>query len=413
MNDNTDRLFSQRRSFLRYLASSPLLCGAMLESVPGMLFARDNPALLQADREMLIKSPEEALNLFDFERIASHSIPTSHFGYLTTGVDDDRTKNINHQAYADYYLRPRRLVDVRKIDMGNSLFEKDYASPIFLSPLASQKAFNAEGELATARAAGKMNFPMLLSTVSSTGIEEVNAAYGEPVIYQLYPATKWDITKKILRRVEAAGCKVLVLTVDVPISNRETLSRLIRQDDRDCQTCHQGIDEDLKRKPMFRGTGMNGLADLGFMFMNWDFVKRLKDETSMKLVLKGIVTAEDARLCLEHGVDGLVVSNHGGRAEESGRATIDSLTEIMPVIGNRIPVLIDGGVRRGTDVFKALALGASAVGIGRPYIWGLGAFGQPGVEKVLQLLQKELEISMKLAGTTSIQQIGQSYVGVK
>lgn len=413
MSDNTKQLFSRRRSFLRYLASSPVLCSAMLESVPAQLFAGDNRALLQADINSLIKSPEDALNLFDFERIASHSIPTSHFGYLTTGVDDDLTKNINHEAYGEYYLRPRRLVDVRKIDMKIKLFGKDYASPIFLSPLASQKAFNAEGELATARAAGKMKFPMLLSTVSSTGIEEVNTAYGEPVVYQLYPTPKWHITKKILRRVEAAGCEVLVLTVDVPISNRETLARLIRQDSRDCLTCHQGIDEDLKRKPMLRDTGLSGMADMNFMFIDWDYVKRLKDETGMKLVLKGIVTAEDARLCLEHGVDGLLVSNHGGRAEESGRATINSLTEIMPVIGDRIPVLIDGGVRRGTDVFKALALGASAVGIGRPYIWGLGSFGQPGVEKVLQLLQNELEISMKLAGTTSIGRIGQSSVGVK
>jgi isopentenyl diphosphate isomerase/L-lactate dehydrogenase-like FMN-dependent dehydrogenase len=303
-------------------------------------------------------------------------------------------------------------VNVTNIDMQISLFGERYASPIFLSPVASQKAFHPEGELATAGAARTMDFPMLLSTVTSTSISEVNNRLGKPSIYQLYPTTKWDITRQLLRRAEAAGSKVVVLTVDVPISNRETLKRLIRQDNRDCASCHQGVDEDIKRKPMFLGTGMSGIADMDLTFVDWDFVKRLRDETRMKLVLKGIVTWEDAELCLKSGVDGLVVSNHGGRAEESGRGTIDSLAEIMPIIGNKIPVLIDGGIRRGTDVFKALALGATAVGIGRPYLWGLGSFGQSGVEKVLKILQKELEITMQLAGTTSIGKIRRSHIGI-
>jgi isopentenyl diphosphate isomerase/L-lactate dehydrogenase-like FMN-dependent dehydrogenase len=408
MHNNINQTFKLRRSLLKYLAASPLLGATMLQCAS----AADNPALLKSDFEKIIESPDEALNLFDFHRVASQTIPASHYGYLTTGVDDDRTKNINHQSYSHYYLRPRRLVDVRKTDMSIELFGQRYASPVFLSPVASQKAFHAEAELAVAAAARSLDFAMALSTITSTPLEKVNEKLGRPVIYQLYPSNKWDITRKILRRVEAAGNKVLVLTVDVPVSNRETFARLMRQDKRDCTSCHQGIDEDLKRKPMFSGTGMNGLADIGFMFMDWDFVKRLRDETKMKLVIKGIVTSEDARLCLEHGVDGIVVSNHGGRAEESGRGTIDSLAEIMPVIGDRIPVLIDGGVRRGTDVFKALALGATAVGIGRPYIWGLGSFGQAGVEKVLQLLQRELEITMKLAGTTSIKKIQRSHIGL-
>ena len=408
MNKNINQTFEHRRSLLKFLAASPLLGSTLLQYAS----AADNPALLKSDFEKIIKTPEEALNLFDFHRVASQTIPTSHYGYLTTGVDDDRTKNINHESYSHYYLRPRRLVDVRKIDMSIELFGERYASPIFLSPVASQKAFHAEAELAVAAAARTLDFAMLLSTITSTPLKKVNEQLGRPVIYQLYPSNKWDITKKILRRVEAAGTKVLVLTVDVPVSNRETFARLARQDKRDCASCHQGIDEDMKRKPMFAGTGMNGLADIGFQFMDWDFVKRLRDETNMRLVIKGIVTSEDARLCLKHGVDGIVVSNHGGRAEESGHATIDSLAEIMPVIGNRIPVLIDGGVRRGTDVFKALALGATAVGIGRPYIWGLGSFGEAGVEKVLRLLQRELEITMKLAGTSSIQKIQRSHIGL-
>jgi isopentenyl diphosphate isomerase/L-lactate dehydrogenase-like FMN-dependent dehydrogenase len=161
---------------------------------------------------------------------------------------------------------------------------------------------------------------------------------------------------------------------------------------------------------MFEGIDVTGLVDYYAPNLTWDFVRRLKDSTKMKLVLKGIVTREDAALCVEHGVDGIIVSNHGGRAEESGRSTIESLSEVIEAVSGRIPVLIDGGFRRGTDIFKALALGAKAVGVGRPYIWGLSAFGQPGVEKVLDILRLEFDLIMRQAGVTSIDQIKRSYV---
>jgi isopentenyl diphosphate isomerase/L-lactate dehydrogenase-like FMN-dependent dehydrogenase len=144
--------------------------------------------------------------------------------------------------------------------------------------------------------------------------------------------------------------------------------------------------------------------------MDWDFVDRLRDSTSMKLLLKGIVTAEDASLAVEHGVDGIIVSNHGGRAEDSGRSTIESLAEVVDAVDGRMPVIVDGGFRRGTDIFKALALGADAIAIGRPYLWGLGSFGQEGVETVLDLLKRELEIVMRQARTTSIEEINRSYI---
>ena len=161
---------------------------------------------------------------------------------------------------------------------------------------------------------------------------------------------------------------------------------------------------------MFDKLDLTGLADYYAPTLTWDSVRRMKDMTKMKLVLKGIVTREDAELCVERGVDGIIVSNHGGRAEESGRSTIECLSEVIDAVGGRIPVLIDGGFRRGTDIFKALALGAKAVCIGRPYIWGLGAFGQPGVEKVLDILRIEFELIMKQAGVTSLDQIKRSYV---
>ena len=403
---------SSRRNLLKFIASSPLIGSSIMSSLTSSAMAVDNPALLMADIESLIKTPDEAINLFDFERIASQTIPTSHYGFLTTGVDDNITKYKNHEAYKKYYLRARRLIDVSHVDTGIELFGVHYKSPIFLSPVAAHRAFHSEGELATAKAARKLDFPMFLSSVTSTAVEEVNKTLGKPVLYQLYATSDWDKTKKIIRRVESAGCKVMALTVDLPVfSNRETQARLFRQDKRDCGTCHKGPDEDIKLKPMFSNLELSGMADITPPTLTWDYVKRLRDETDMKLLLKGIVTHEDAQQCLDVGMDGLIVSNHGGRSEESGRGTIDSLVEIMPVIGEKIPVLIDGGVRRGTDVFKALALGASAVGIGRPYIWGLGSFGEPGVEKVLSLLHKELEMSMKLSGTINIDNILPTYVG--
>ena len=161
---------------------------------------------------------------------------------------------------------------------------------------------------------------------------------------------------------------------------------------------------------MFDKLDLTGLVDYYAPTLTWDSIRRMKDMTKMKVVLKGIVTREDAELCVERGIDGIIVSNHGGRAEESGRSTIECLPEVIDAVGGKIPVLIDGGFRRGTDIFKALALGARAVCIGRPYIWGLGAFGQPGVERVLDILRVELELIMKQAGVLSIDQIKRSYV---
>jgi len=194
--------------------------------------------------------------------------------------------------------------------------------------------------------------------------------------------------------------------------NSETQLRGERLDSRDCSTCHvPGVQGSLRRKPMFDGLDLTGVTSFGDAAMTWDFIARARDAApSMRIVLKGIVTHEDAALALRYGVDGVVVSNHGGRAEESGRSTIDCLPEVVAAVGQRVPVMLDGGIRRGTDVFKALALGARAVGIGRPYLWGLSAFGQAGVEAVLTLLRRELELIMRQAGTTTVAEIGPAYI---
>jgi isopentenyl diphosphate isomerase/L-lactate dehydrogenase-like FMN-dependent dehydrogenase len=367
------------------------------------------------DADEAITTADQALDVFDFERVARAKLPPAHFGYLATGVDGDATLRANAAGFANYVLRVRRLVSVGNIDMSVNLFGTTWDSPIALDPVGAQRAFHPDGELAVAKAARSRKHLQILSTVTSTSVEDVTAARGAPIWYQVYPTDQWSVTQALVSRAKAAECPVLVLTVDLQGgTNRVTLGHAIRRDTRDCTTCHVSrppqILEELPRHPMFRGIDVSAVTNLTPLDMNWDFIKRLRDIWPRKLVVKGIVTREDGELAVDHGVDGLVVSNHGGRAEDSGRATIDSLQEVAAGVSGRMPILVDGGIRRGSDIFKALALGATAVGIGRPYIWGLASFGQEGVEKVLDILRRELLIAMRQAGTRSIAEINRSYV---
>ena len=417
MMENSNSPVASRRRFLKFLAGSPLLAlcdpGSSLEALMGTGsqkttgWSADEPST-----QKLIASPEEALNVFDLEAAARKTVPIAHWGYMATGVDDDVTLRANRTAFSKFQIRPRRLIDVTRTDTSTELFGVKWKTPIVISPVGSQRAFHSQGEIATAKAAGSRGHLQILSTVSTTSVEDVIAARGGPVWYQLYPTANWNVTQALIKRAEAAGSPVLVVTVDLPAGrNTETLTRAVRVDPRTCTDCHQpGLAGRLRRKPMFDKLDLTGLADYYAPTLTWDSIRRMKEMTRMKVVLKGIVTREDAELCLERGIDGIIVSNHGGRAEESGRSTIECLSEVIDAVGGKIPVLIDGGFRRGTDIFKALALGARAVCIGRPYIWGLGAFGQPGVERVLDILRVELELIMKQAGVLSLDQIKRSYV---
>ena len=425
-----------RRKFLKMLGVSPLIAGSSLLSshLVNRLPASPNGEkhflswfenLQQSDD--LISSPDQALNVMDFERVARKVIPPAHWGYLATGVDDDATVRANRDGYAHLQIRSRRLVDVANIDMSRSIFGVKWNTPIVLSPVSAQKAFHPDGELAVARAAKTKGHLMMLSTAATASIEDAIAARGGPVWQQLYPTNVWEVGRAIVKRAAAAGSPAIVLTVDLHEgSNRETLFRAQSADKRECSVCHKsaytgaargrpragtgGFAQYAARKPMFDGLDLSKVTAIHPPNMNWDFVKRLRDTVTGKLLIKGIVTREDAQLAVEHGVDGLIVSNHGGRAEETLRPTIESLPEVLDGVGGKVPVIVDGGVRRGTDIFKALALGATAVGIGRPHSWGLGAFGQAGVEAVLEILQRELRIIMRQAGTTSVEKITRDYL---
>ena len=379
-----------RRRFLEFLAASPLLAGADA-------WAEDK----------IIASPAEALDVFDFEAAMRKAVRPAHFGYMASGVDDDVTLRANREGFQKFQLRPRRLVDVRTLDTRLDIFGRIYASPIVLAPTASNRAYHEDGELAVARAAKRGNHLQILSTVATTSIEDAIAARGGPVWFQLYPTNQWDVAEALARRAEKAGAETIVVTVDILArQNWETYLRAWRADTQDCGSCHgRSLQSYLKRKPSFDGIDTSTIVSTGATALTWEFLKRLRGTVKTRLVVKGLLAAEDARLAADNGLDGIVVSNHGGRAEDNGRSTIDALPEIVEAVGGRLPVLIDSGFRRGTDIAKALALGASAVCIGRPYLWGLGAFGQPGVERVLDLLQQELRSVMMQLGAPGLKDL--------
>ena len=413
---------ASRRDFLRWLAASPLLgaipsCappGGPPGSAPGANDPRATPERDPAPRptlDDLVTSAADALDVFDMEKVAETAMPPAHFGYIQTGVDGESTQRNNREALERIHIRARRLVDVSRLDTRVTLFGREWPTPIMIAPCGSQRAFHPDGELGTARAAQAQNHLQTLSTVSSTGVEEVNEARGEPVWYQLYATSNWEVTRAVVERVRTAGCPVIVLTVDLPTgSNRLTGRRWSRVDDRTCTQCHRPRGRAPDIKPMYQGTVYSS-RDYRTPGMTWDFIGRLREITDQRILVKGLMTHEDATLALEHGVDGIWVSNHGGRAEGSGQATIDALPEITATVAGQVPVIVDGGFRRGTDIFKAIARGADAVAVGRPYLWGLGAFGQAGVERVLEILRNELAITMRLAGTPSLASIVESSIG--
>ena len=399
-----------RRAFLGFLAASPLAGG-----LPDI--ARTILAAPPHQQRGLITEVGQALELMDFEPVAKDKLPPAHWGYIATGVDNEDTLRANREGFQRFGLRARRMIDVSKVDLGTTIFGQTFDSPIFICPTGSNKLAHPLGEVAVARAAKSKNALQMLSTVATTSIEDAIAARGAPVWYQLYPPRDWEACKKMVPRVEAAGSPVLVLTADLnPGSNRITLERGRLADTRKCETCHEtarggsgGGTGDMKRKPMFDGLGPDMLP-YTYPSVSWDLIKKLRDTVKLKIIVKGLATREDAELAVKHGLDGVYVSNHGGRADDGGRSSIETLPEIVAAVNGNVPVLFDSGVRRGTDVVKALALGANAVGIGRPYLWALAAFGQPGVEKVLDLLRAETNTAMRHVGATTVKGIPRSAV---
>lgn len=403
---------ASRRKFLQFLAASPLLGASSATAFAETLLPKSKlPDPLMwgpLDPTRLIKTPKEAINVFDFEPVMRQNVPPAHFGYMASGIDDEVTLRRNREDFLKFQLRPRRMVDVSKVDMSVDILGTRYNSPIVLAPVGGQRSFHDEGELADARAAKVGNHLQIMSTMTSYPVEEVMKAREAPIWLQLYATNKFEVAKAITQRSEAAGCAAVAVTVDRSGGrNQETLFRLRPSDTRDCRGCHDrtSLQTNLGGRAMFKGLDISGLRNTQSSAMNWDYLKRIRDITKMKLLLKGILAWEDAVLAADAGVDGIIVSNHGARSEDSGRSTIDALPEIVEAVKGRIPILVDSGFRRGSDIVKALCMGATAVCVGRPYIWGLGAFGQPGVERVLELLREETHSMVQQMGAQNVKQL--------
>jgi 4-hydroxymandelate oxidase len=409
MPDAVDQGTSRRR-FLKFLAGSPLFAGGAVSASAGESPSKLPDPMLWAPQnlEELIKTPKEAINVFDFEPVCRKNVPPAHFGYMASGIDDEVTLRSNREGFLKFQLRPRRLVDVSKVDTSTEILGVKYDTPIVLAPVGGQRSFHDEGELASARGAKAGNHLQILSTATSTGVEDVTAARGAPIWYQLYATNKWEVAQAMVKRAENAGCLAVAVTVDRSGGrNQETLFRMRSSDTRDCNACHDRstLQSNLRTRAMYQGLDLTGLRNTQSSAMTWEFFKRLRDTTKMKIVIKGILAWEDAVLAADNGIDAIIVSNHGARSEDSGRSTIDALPEIIEAVNGRMPILVDSGFRRGSDIVKAMCMGASAVCVGRPYIWGLGAFGQAGVERVLELLRIEFHAMMQQVGAPTIKHL--------
>ncbi|MFQ3614003.1 MAG: alpha-hydroxy acid oxidase [Cyanobacteriota bacterium] len=356
----------------------------------------------------------EPLNLLEYETAALECLTPMARDYYQSGAWDEVTLRGNRAAFARYGLRPRVLVDVGERDLSTEILGQRLGSPLWIAPTAFQGLAHPEGELATARAAAKAGVGMVLSTMATQSLESV-AAVAHPQIpqwFQLYVHRDRGLTRCLLERAEQAGYQALCLTVDAPVLGRR---------ERDMRNRFQ-LPTGMSLANLASNADLGCLSDgaessLFTYFMNqidptlsWKDLEWLASCTHLPILVKGILRGDDALRCFEHGAQGVIVSNHGGRQLDGAIASLDALPEVVQQVGNQMEILMDGGIRRGTDVLKALALGAKAVLVGRPILWGLAVAGETGVLRVLQLLQDELSVTMALCGCARLSDVDPSLI---
>lgn len=349
-------------------------------------------------------SPQQPVNLFEYEALAQERLSQMAYDYYASGSGDEITLGLNRTALDRIRLIPRVLIDISQRDASTTVLGTPVTTPILIAPTAFHKLAHPDGEAATARAAAEADIIMTLSTLSNTNLEDVAAAADGPRWFQLYIHRDRDLTRSLVERAENAGYRALCITVDAPLlgrRERDVRNRFALPPDLSLAN----VEEHL-RALLPSGAPDSALAGYAAQLfdqtINWDDIGWLKSITSLPIVLKGIHHPDDARLAVEHGVQAIIVSNHGARQLDSVPATIDMLPPIADAVGGDIEILLDGGIRRGTDIVKALALGARAVLLGRPILWGLAVDGQAGVAHVLRLLTAEFDLAMALLGVTSV-----------
>jgi 4-hydroxymandelate oxidase len=352
-------------------------------------------------------SSSAPLCLSDFEPIAKAKIPSMGWEYMTAGAADELTLKWNAEAYQRLRLKPRILVDVSRLDTSVVLLGRKHSVPILLAPVASHKLYHPEGEIATVRGASAADVTLVVTTPASTSLEAAAEAAKTPLWFQVYVQKDRDFSSALIQRAERAGYEALCLTVDSPVfgaRNREERA----------QVAYPGLPNLQGLKESEAGTylahGQDIYSPISDPTVTWETIEWMRSVSKLPIVAKGVLNPDDAELAIESGVSAIIVSNHGGRNLDTLPPTIDALPSVAQKVAGRVPILVDGGIRRGTDVLKALALGANAVLIGRPYVWGLGAEGEGGVTKVVNILRREFTTAMALTGRTNIPSIDRSVI---
>jgi len=341
----------------------------------------------------------DVVSLDEFERLARTAMSHMAYEYVSAGAADEHSLGWNRSAWQQLRLRPRVLVDVATIDLQTTLFGETLPSPIVLAPAAYQRTMHPEGEVASARGAGASGTPMIVSTAATSAFTEVRAATSAPLWFQLYVQSDRAFTRELVAHVQDAGCRALCVTVDTPtLGARDRMVKAKFSLPEGMETPHL---HDVSTK-------LRGVITPERISITWRDIEWLRSIARVPVLLKGILDPDDAARAIEAGADGVIVSNHGARNLDTVPATIEALPAIAERVAGRIPLLVDGGIRRGTDVVKAIALGATAVLIGRPYCYGLSVGGAEGVARVIEILRTELELAMKLCGRPSLASIDRS-----
>ncbi|KAL9224206.1 hypothetical protein vseg_000268 [Gypsophila vaccaria] len=350
----------------------------------------------------------EPVNVNEFQELARRALPKMHYDYFAGGAEDEHTLRENMKAFSRIIIRPRILIDVSRISLSTRVLGHDISSPIMIAPTAYHKLAHPEGEIATAKAAAACKTIMVLSLGSTSSLEEVSSCCDAVRFFQLYVYKDRKLATWLVQRAERSGYKAIVLTVDTPRLGRREADIKNRMVGPQMKNLEGFISTEVVSD---KGSGLEAFANSTLdPTLSWKDIDWLRAITKLPILIKGILTHEDATKAVEVGVDGIVVSNHGARQLDYTPATISALEEVVQAVGGKIPVLFDGGVRRGTDIFKALALGAQAVLVGRPIVFALAANGENGVKSVLGMLQNELELTMALAGCPSIKDITRNHV---
>ena len=375
------------RQFLLLMAGSPLLRPQSSE---------------RSDRQPAL---DDLINVFDFDDACRKRIAREAYDFVSGGADDEWTLRRNREAFRNITLLPNMLVDVSRLDLSLTLFGERIEMPILVAPTGTQGRLHPDGELAMARAAGRAKTIMVVSSTSSHPLDRIAKAAAGPLWFQLYAEPDLDGTRERVERAVDLGCKTICFTADAPYwphRERDLRNRLMRAE----------VQNEMRRRRTTPESAKYGLPSRFTAQLTWAFLDQLCSYAKVPVLVKGILTAADARRAVEHGAGGIVVSNHGGRYLDGVSSTIEALPAIIDASGGKVPVLIDGGFRRGTDILKALAIGAKAVLLGRPPLWGLGAFGEAGAFRVLELLQSELALAMGLAGRPNLASIDRGLVSI-